>query len=50
MCYRNMWGAANPGYQLRDGFQLQSVMKQDYVWDQAEVSPGFGCVNVACNP
>ena len=34
---RNLDQGMNPAYLLRDGFQTQSCMKADFVWDQDEV-------------
>lgn len=34
---RNLCQSMNPGYQLRDGFQQESCMKSDFIWDQDEV-------------
>ena len=34
---RNLDQGMNPAYQLRDGFQTQSCMKSDFIWDQQEV-------------
>lgn len=34
---RNLGQSMNPGYQLRDGFQQESCMKSDFIWDQDEV-------------
>lgn len=35
---RNLDQGMNPAYQMRDGFQTQSCMKADFVWDQEEVN------------
>ena len=34
---RNLGQSMNPGYQLRDGFEQESCMKSDFIWDQDEV-------------
>ncbi len=35
---RNLDQGMNPAYQLRDGFQTQTCMKSDFIWDQQEVN------------
>ena len=51
---RNMW-VSNPGYIVRDAFKLSSTMKQDYVWDEEEVTsracslrPGTCLLSLTC--
>lgn len=45
---RNLDQGMNPAYQLRDGFQTQSCMKSDFIWDQDEVSCSVQC-NIQCH-
>ena len=49
---RNLDQGMNPAYQLRDGFQTQSCMKSDFIWDQQEVNIAVQCshqhVSSAC--
>ncbi len=40
---RNLDQGMNPAYQLRDGFQTQSCMKSDFIWDQQEVNIAVRC-------